>query len=242
VSGGKGSGRGQPRVKVNKDRARKASSRQWLARQLNDPYVHAAKATGYRSRAAFKLIELDEKFRFLKKGARVLDLGAAPGGWSQVAAVRGASVVAADLLSMEALPHVVFFQADLTAPATPALLKGALGGPADIVLSDMAAPTTGHRPTDHLRTIALAEIALEMAEDCLAPGGVFVAKLFQGGATGALLARLKKSFAEVRHVKPPASRADSVELYMVALGFKAGTPAAGQQKAPAGERRSFRKR
>ena len=221
----KGSGRGEPRVKVKKNRGLKSSSRQWLVRQLNDPYVHAAKTEGYRSRAAFKLIELDQKFRFLKKGAKVLDLGAAPGGWSQVAAERGALVVAADLLSMEPLPGVTFFEADLSDADTPGRLKEALDGLADIVLSDMAAPTTGHRQTDHLRTIALAEIALEMAEDTLRPGGVFIAKLFQGGATATLLARIKKSFAEVRHVKPPASRADSVELYLVALAFKAKTPA-----------------
>jgi 23S rRNA (uridine2552-2'-O)-methyltransferase len=209
------------RVKVKKTRGLKASSRQWLARQLNDPYVHAAKSKGYRSRAAFKLIELDEKFHFLKKGARVLDLGAAPGGWSQVAAARGAIVVAADVLPIEALPGVTFFQADLTDAETPGFLKEALGGPADLVLSDMAAPTTGHRETDHIRTTALVEVALDVAEDTLTPGGIFISKVFQGGATGALLARIKKSFRDVRHVKPPASRADSVELYLVATGFKA---------------------
>jgi 23S rRNA (uridine2552-2'-O)-methyltransferase len=218
------SGRGKIRVKVKKQAGLKQSSRQWLARQLNDPYVHAAKAKGYRSRAAFKLVELNEKFRFLRKGARVLDLGAAPGGWSQVAAERGAAVVAADVLDMEALPGVTFFQADLTDADTPGLLKDALGGPADVVLSDMAAPTTGHRETDHIRTMALVETALDVAEDCLRPGGIFIAKLFQGGATGILLARIKKSFREVKHVKPPASRADSVELYLVALQFKDKSP------------------
>ncbi len=216
-----GSGRGEVRVKVKKTRGLKASSRQWLVRQLNDPYVHAAKSKGYRSRAAFKLIELDEKFHFLKKGARVLDLGAAPGGWSQVAAARGAIVVAADVLTIEALPGVTFFQADLTDAETPGFLKEALGGPADLVLSDMAAPTTGHRETDHIRTTSLVEVALDVAEDTLTPGGIFISKVFQGGATGALLARIKKSFRDVRHVKPPASRADSVELYLVATGFKA---------------------
>ena len=237
------SGRGEVRVKVKKNKGLKSSSRQWLVRQLNDPYVHAAKAKGYRSRAAFKLIELDGKFHFLKKGARILDLGAAPGGWSQVASNVGAVVVGADVLPMEEIPGVTFFQADLTDPGTPALLKEALGGAADAVLSDMAAPTTGHRETDHIRTTALVEIALEVAEDTLRPGGTFVAKVFQGGATGTLLARLKRSFRDVKHVKPPASRADSVELYMVASGFKAGAPTpAKQQKAPAGERRSFRKR
>jgi 23S rRNA (uridine2552-2'-O)-methyltransferase len=208
------------RVKVKKKSGLKASSRQWLSRQLNDPYVHAAKTQGYRSRAAFKLIELDKKFRLLRKGALVLDLGAAPGGWSQVAAERGASVVAADVLEMDSIPGVTFFTADLSELETAGLLKEVLGGPADLVLSDMAAPTTGHRETDHLRTTALVEIALEVAEDTLKPGGAFVAKVFQGGATGALLARIKKAFREVKHVKPPASRAESVELYLVALSYK----------------------
>lgn len=214
------SGRGHVRVTIKKDRTLKASSREWLTRQLNDPYVHAAKGKGYRSRAAFKLIELDERFHFLKKGARILDLGAAPGGWSQVASAKGAIVVAADILEMESVPGVTFFHADLSDADTPALLIDALGGPADAVLSDMAAATTGHRQTDHLRTLALAEIALEVAEDCLRPGGDLVIKLFQGGATSELLARIKKSFAEVKHVKPPASRADSVELFLVARKFR----------------------
>jgi len=208
------------RVKVKKAGGLKQSSRQWLTRQLNDPYVRAARKEGYRSRAAFKLLELDAKFHFFKKGARVLDLGAAPGGWSQVAAAKGAVVVAADVLAMEAIPGVTFFQADLTDAEVPAMLKEALGGPADLVLTDMAAPTTGHRATDHLRTTALAEIALVVAEDTLKPGGAFVAKMFQGGAGQALLDRIRKSFDSVKHVKPPASRADSVELYLVATGFK----------------------
>lgn len=219
-SSGDASGRGRTPVKVKKSKGRTTSSQAWLQRQLNDPYVAAAKGKGYRSRSAFKLVELDEKFRLLKKGARVLDLGAAPGGWCQVAVAKGATVVAADVLPMEAIPGVTIFQADLTDPDVPARLKEALSGPADLVLTDMAAPTTGHRATDHIRTIALVEIALEVAEDCLRPGGAFVAKVFQGGATGDLLARIKKHFREVRHVKPPASRADSVELYLVALGFK----------------------
>jgi 23S rRNA (uridine2552-2'-O)-methyltransferase len=218
---GDASGRGRVPVKVKKDRTRTQSSRAWLQRQLNDPYVAAARSKGFRSRAAFKLLELDEKFRFLKKGARVLDLGAAPGGWSQVAAKAGATVVAADVLEMEDIPGVTFFKADLTDTHVPAMLKRALDGPADIVLTDMAAPTTGHRATDHIRTIALVEIALEVAEDCLRPGGTFVGKVFQGGSSNELLVRLKKSFREVKHVKPPASRAESVELYVVALGFKA---------------------
>ena len=218
---GDASGRGRVPVKVKKDRGRTASSRKWLQRQLNDPYVAAAKSKGYRSRAAFKLVELDEKFRFLKKGAKVLDLGAAPGGWSQVAIAKGASVVAADVLAIEEIPGVTFFQADLTDPDVPKVLKEALGGPADVVLTVMAAPTTGHRATDHIRTIALVEIALEVAEDVLKPGGTFVGKVFQGGSSNELLARLKKNFRDVKHVKPPASRAESVELYVVALGFKA---------------------
>ncbi len=212
--------RGAGRAKIKKS-GLKASSREWLTRQLNDPYVRAAKQEGYRSRAAFKLLELDAKFHFLKSGARVLDLGSAPGGWSQVAAAKGAQIVAADVLEMEAIPGVTFFQADLADPDVPAMLIEALGGPADLVMTDMAAPTTGHRATDHLRTSALAEIALEVAQDCLRPGGAFVAKVFQGGAGQALLDRIKKSFHSVKHVKPPASRADSVELYLVATGFKA---------------------
>jgi 23S rRNA (uridine2552-2'-O)-methyltransferase len=215
------SGRGRKRVTVKKAHGRSASSRAWLERQLNDPYVAAAKGKGYRSRAAFKLVELDAKFQLLRKGAKVLDLGAAPGGWSQVAAKAGATVVAADLLEMEPLPGVVFAKADLSDPRVPARLKVLLDGPADLVLSDMAAPTTGHRATDHLRTVALAEIALALAEEVLKPGGAFVCKVFQGGATTALLARMKAGFREVRHVKPPASRAESVELYVVARGFKA---------------------
>jgi 23S rRNA (uridine2552-2'-O)-methyltransferase len=217
---GDASGRGRVPVKVKKDRGRTSSSRAWLQRQFNDPYVAAAKAKGYRSRAAFKLLELDEKFHFLKKGARVLDLGAAPGGWSQVAAARGAAVVAADILEMEEIPGVTFFQADLTDPDVPAILKQALDGPADVVMTDMAAPTTGHRATDHIRTITLVEIALDVALDVLRPGGAFVGKVFQGGSSSDLLAGLKKAFREVKHVKPPSSRAESVELYVVALGFK----------------------
>ena len=176
-----------------------------------------------RSRAAFKIVELDDKFRFLKKGARVLDLGAAPGGWTQVAVQRtGANgrVVAMDILEMEPVEGAIVFQADMLDAETPQLLIDALGGPADVVLTDMAAPTTGHRATDHLRTSALLEAAIEMAEATLRPGGIFVGKAFQGGAANDLLQRLKKRFASVRHVKPPASRAESVELYLVATGFK----------------------
>lgn len=219
----RGSGRGGDRVRVKSGKGRTVSSRRWLERQLNDPYVHAAKSKGYRSRAAFKLIELDSKFHFLKKGARVLDLGAAPGGWTQVAAQRigeTGHIVAIDILEMEPMPGVEIFHADLTDPEIPAQLKQALRGAADVVLSDMAASTTGHRATDHLRTIALLEAAIDLAEDVLKPGGIFIGKAFQGGATGDLLARIKKSFRDVKHVKPPASRAESVELYLIAQGFK----------------------
>jgi len=217
------SGRGELRVKVKSTKGRGVSSTRWLERQLNDPHVREAKAKGYRSRAAFKLVELDHKYHILKPGARVLDLGAAPGGWSQVGLARvGAAgkVVAADILEMEPLRGIEILQADLLAVETPERLKEALGGPADVVLSDMAAPTTGHRPTDHLRTLALLEAALDMADAVLKPGGSFVGKAFQGGASGEILVRIKQRFREVHHVKPPASRAQSVELYLVATGFK----------------------
>jgi 23S rRNA (uridine2552-2'-O)-methyltransferase len=216
-------GRGHMHVKVKPSRKRTASSRQWLERQLNDPYVKAARTKGYRSRAAFKLIDLDDRFHFLKKGGRVLDLGAAPGGWSQIAAAKVGStgrVVGADILEMEELDGVRLFKVDLLDPDVPAMLKEALGGPADVVLTDMAAPTTGHRETDHLRTTALLEVALDVAEDTLKPGGTFVGKAFQGGATKEILDRLKKRFTTLKHVKPPASRAESVELYLVATGFR----------------------
>jgi 23S rRNA (uridine2552-2'-O)-methyltransferase len=211
------------KVRVRSAKGRSTGSTRWLARQLNDPYVRDAKKKGYRSRAAFKLIELDDKFHILKRGARVVDLGAAPGGWSQVAAARvGASgrVVAADVIEIEGIPGVAAMTLDLLGADACAAVKEALGGPADVVLSDMAAPTTGHRATDHLRTVALFEAALDVAEEVLKPGGVFVGKLFQGGAAQDLLARLKKNFREVRHVKPPASRKESVELYLVAQGFR----------------------
>jgi 23S rRNA (uridine2552-2'-O)-methyltransferase len=216
-------GRGEKHITVKSPRGRTVSSKRWLERQLNDPYVLEAKAKGYRSRAAFKLIELDAKFHFLKKGARVLDLGAAPGGWSQVAVARvgpTGKVVAADILEMEPVAGVDFLHCDLLDPSAPDLLKQALGGQADLVLSDMASPTTGHRATDHIRTLALFEAALDLAEDVLKPGGAMVGKVFQGGAANVILARVKKRFAETKHVKPPASRAQSVELYLVATGFK----------------------
>jgi 23S rRNA (uridine2552-2'-O)-methyltransferase len=209
--------------RVRSTRARSASSTRWLERQLNDPYVQAAKVQGYRSRAAFKLKELDARFHLLKRGASVLDLGAAPGGWSQIAVERGGEagkVVAADVLAMEPITGVEILQCDITDPDSPELLKRALGGLADVVLSDMASSTTGHRETDHIRTLALFETALDLAVDVLKPGGAFVGKVFQGGAEKEVLAKVKKHFAEVKHVKPPASRAESVELYLVAMKFR----------------------
>lgn len=210
-------------VRVKHAKGRKPSSTRWLERQLNDPFVREAKAKGYRSRAAFKLIELDDKFHFLKPGAHVLDLGAAPGGWTQVAVKRvGAKgrVVGADILEIEGIPGATLLLLDMTEPNALDVLREALGGPADVVMSDMAAATTGHRATDHIRTVALFEAALDVAEEMLKPGGAFVGKVFQGGATTDLLTRLKKNFREVRHVKPPASRKESVELYLVATGFR----------------------
>jgi len=217
------SGRDSLRVKVKNAKGKGVSSTRWLERQLNDPYVREAKAKGYRSRAAFKLAELDDKFQFLKPGARVLDLGAAPGGWSQVALERiGAKgrIVAADILEIQPLEGVVILHADLLDSDTAVRLKAALGGSADVVLSDMAAATTGHRATDHLRTTALLEAAVDLAETVLKPGGAFIGKAFQGGASSELLARIKQRFSDVRHVKPPASRQQSVELYLVARAFK----------------------
>lgn len=221
-----GSDRSGGHIRVETSRRRSVSSTRWLERQLNDPYVVAAKTKGYRSRAAFKLKELDSRFKLLKPGARVLDLGAAPGGWSQIAAERlGAEgkIVAADILPMEPIVGVEIYQCDLLAPDVPKMLCEALGGQADVVLTDMAAPTTGHRQTDHIRTLALFEAALDLAEDVLKPGGALVGKVFQGGTANDLLTRVKKLFSDVKHAKPPASRAESVELYLVAKGFRGGT-------------------
>jgi len=207
-------------------RGRTASSRAWLERQLNDPLVVRAKREGYRSRAAYKLIEIDDKHHLLKPGARVVDLGAAPGSWSQIAAKRvGADagrgrVVAIDVLEMTPLPGVAFLHLDFLDPAAPDRLKAALGGPADVVLSDMAANATGHRKTDHLKIMALVEAAAEFACEVLSPGGAFLAKVLQGGTEASLLATLKRRFASVKHVKPAASRADSAELYLLATGFR----------------------
>lgn len=218
------------RTRVKTAKKRSHSSTLWLERQLNDPYVARAKREGYRSRAAYKLIEIDDKLRFLKPGARVVDLGAAPGGWSQVAAKRvgategkGANkgkVVGIDLLEMGAIPGVDFMVLDFLDEKAPGILKDALGGPADVVLSDMAANATGHRKTDHLKIMALVETAAEFAQEILAPGGTFLAKVLQGGTENELLAALKRDFAAVRHIKPAASRSDSAELYVAATGYR----------------------
>jgi 23S rRNA (uridine2552-2'-O)-methyltransferase len=207
------------------DKRRTLSSRTWLERQISDPYVARAKREGFRSRAAFKLAEIDDKYRLLKPGARVVDLGAAPGGWSEIAARRvgsGGRVVAIDILDMKPVAGVTFEKLDFLNAAAPERLKAMLGGKADVVLSDMAANATGHRQTDHLRIMALAEVAAEFAREVLAPGGAFVCKVLQGGTEAALLAALKRDFASVKHVKPPASRKDSAELYLVAKGFRGG--------------------
>jgi 23S rRNA (uridine2552-2'-O)-methyltransferase len=207
-------------VAVRTASGRTAASRRWLVRQLNDPYVAAAKAQGWRSRAAFKLIELDERFDLVRQGARVLDLGAAPGGWTQAVMQRGAGrVVALDLLPMDPVPGATVLQGDFADPTVTAEVETALGGKADLVLSDMAPNTTGHAATDHVRIMALAEGALDFALEVLAEGGTFVAKVFQGGSEREMLLRMKQSFSSVRHAKPPASRKESSELYVVAQGF-----------------------
>ncbi|HSP48661.1 MAG TPA: RlmE family RNA methyltransferase [Pseudolabrys sp.] len=218
----KGSGSRALKVRI-KSKGRKLSSRLWLERQLNDPYVARAMREGFRSRAAYKLIEIDDKARALKKGMRVIDLGAAPGGWSQVAARRvGAQgrVVAIDVLPMDAIAGVDFAQLDFLSADTPKKLRVLLGGPADVVLSDMAANATGHAKTDHLRIMALVEAAADFAREVLAPGGSFLAKVLQGGTEAALLAALKRDFKYVKHVKPAASRSDSAELYLLATGYR----------------------
>jgi 23S rRNA (uridine2552-2'-O)-methyltransferase len=213
------------KVRVKTGR-RSLSSKLWLERQLNDPYVARAKREGFRGRAAFKLIEIDDKHRLLKKGGRVVDLGAAPGGWSQVAAKRvGAEegtgkIVAIDLLPMAPLPGVQFIELDFLDPRAPEAIMSLLGGPADVVLSDMAANATGHRQADHLRSMALAEAAADFGREVLSPGGAFLCKVLQGGTETTLLAALKRDFASVKHVKPSASRADSAELYLLATGFR----------------------
>ena len=225
----KGGGRGRGlKARLKSPKRRSLSSRRWLERQLNDPYVARAKREGFRGRAAFKLIEIDDKHRLLKKDERVVDLGAAPGGWSLVAAERvGAQdgsgrVVAVDILAMAPVAGVEFIELDFLDPRAPSAIKAALGGPADVVLSDMAANATGHRKTDHLKIMALAEAAADFAREVLAPGGAFLCKVLQGGTEATLLAALKRDFASVKHVKPQASRSDSAELYLLATGFRGG--------------------
>lgn len=214
---------GGKRVRVKTAKGRKISSTRWLDRQLNDPYVAEAKRQGYRSRAAFKLAELDERFDLLRGAKRVVDLGAAPGGWTQLArdrCARGATIVAVDIQEIEPIEGVVTLQLDIFDEAADERILDALGGPADIVISDMAAAATGHAGTDHLRTMALCEAALESADRLLRPGGAFLCKVLQGGTESELLAGIRKRFRKVRHVKPPASRADSRELYFVATGYR----------------------
>jgi 23S rRNA (uridine2552-2'-O)-methyltransferase len=208
------------KTRLKRSRAFSHSSQQWLERQLNDPYVARAKREGYRSRAAYKLGEIDDKYRLLKPGQTIVDLGAAPGGWSQVAAAKGCTVFAIDLLDIDPIPGVTFAQMDFLDADAPERLKAMTGGPVDLVLSDMAANTTGHRKTDHLRIVHLVELAAEFARQVLKPGGAFLAKVFQGGTEGDLLAQLKRDYATVRHVKPQASRAGSAELYVLATGFR----------------------
>ena len=226
-SGKRGSGHRGLKQRVRTAARRKASSQRWLQRQLNDPYVARAKAEGWRSRAAFKLEEIDKKYGLLKPGSRIVDLGAAPGGWSQYAAkVTGSTaedplIIAIDYLGMEPLPGVLVLEKDFLDDDAPEQLIEALGGrKADLVLSDMAAPTTGHKATDHLRIIGLCEAAAEFARDVLAPGGHFLAKIFRGGTERELLAGLKRDFTRIHHVKPPSSRADSAEMYLLAMGFR----------------------
>lgn len=232
---GSGAGSGREGGRSLKQRVKTAkkktvSQTRWLERQLNDPYVARAKREGWRSRAAFKLIEIDDKYKLLKPGSRVVDLGAAPGGWSQVAIKRigpKGKIVGIDLLDIEPIAGVDFAVMDFLDPDAPEKLRAMLGGPADVVMSDMAANATGHKKTDHLKIVALAELAIEFAREVLAPGGSFVAKVLQGGTEGTLLADLKRDFTLVKHVKPAASRKDSAELYVLATGFrgrKADTP------------------
>ncbi|MEO0994182.1 MAG: RlmE family RNA methyltransferase [Pseudomonadota bacterium] len=235
TGGGSGgsSGRGDRalRVKVKTAKGRRLSSTRWLERQLNDPYVARAKKDGYRGRAAYKLIEIDDRHRFLVPGARVVDLGCAPGGWCQVAVARVNAlgekrgkavgrVIGLDIQAVEPIPGATLIQADFLEEGAEDAVRDALDGQADAVLSDMAAPATGHKATDHLKIMALAEAAAEFALEVLAPGGAYVAKVLQGGTEGQLLAQLKRDFVKVAHVKPPASRSDSSEMYVVATGFR----------------------
>lgn len=235
---GAGSGSGREGGRSLKQRVKTAkkktvSQTRWLERQLNDPYVARAKREGWRSRAAFKLIEIDDKYKLLKPGARVVDLGAAPGGWSQVAVKRigpKGKVVGIDLLDIEPIAGVDFAVMDFLDPDAPDKLRAMMGGAADVVMSDMAANATGHKKTDHLKIVALAELAIEFAREVLAPGGSFVAKVLQGGTEGTLLADLKRDFTTVKHVKPAASRKDSAELYVLATGFRGRKAADAEAK------------
>lgn len=216
-------GRKMLTVRVKNAKYNSVSSNRWLERQLNDPYVAEAKRQGYRSRAAFKLIQLDEKYHFLGKGKTIVDLGCAPGGWTQVAALKNkgeGQIVGMDLLPTEEIAGAVLLQQDFTADEAPEMIKSLLHGPADVVMSDMAANTTGVQNIDHLRTLGLVEMAYEFAKEILAVGGIFIAKVFQGGTEQTLLNDMKQHFAKVTHYKPDASRQDSVEMYVVAQGFK----------------------
>ena len=213
------------RQRLKTAKGRSTSSQAWLERQINDPYVRAAKAEGYRSRAAYKLAEMNEKHRFLKRGMTVVDLGAAPGGWTQIAVAEAGEkgrVVGVDIQDIDAIPGALLMKLDFMDAAAPIAIKAALGGTVGAVLSDMAAPATGHRETDHIRIMALCEAALDFALEVLTPGGAFVAKVLRGGTERTLLDTLKRRFTKVVHVKPPASRADSAEMYVLALGFKGG--------------------
>ena len=219
-TGGIEGGRGKPaRLKTAKERT--PSQQAWLERQINDPFSAKARALGYRSRAAFKITEIDDRFRFFRRGARVVDLGLAPGGWTQIAILRGVTnIVGVDLLPVDPLPPAQILQMDFTDPECGPKLIDLLGGPPDVVLSDMAPNTVGHRETDHLRIVGLIEAAIDFAVDVLKPGGTFVAKSFQGGGSDQLIAGLKRHFADVKNVKPKASRQDSSEVFLVATGFK----------------------
>jgi 23S rRNA (uridine2552-2'-O)-methyltransferase len=224
-----------PKVRVKTAKGRKTSSTRWLKRQLSDPYVARAKAEGYRSRAAYKLIEIDDRFRILRKGLVVLDLGAAPGGWTQVAAARtaagkpgGGRLIAVDAAPMEPVAGAELLRLDIQDESAPARLAAAAGGPVDVVLSDLAPAATGIARVDHLRIMAMCEVVLDLALALLAPGGAVVAKVWRGGGEAALVARLKGAFARVRHVKPPASRPESAELYLVATGFRGTGPRAAK--------------
>jgi 23S rRNA (uridine2552-2'-O)-methyltransferase len=224
----RGGGERNLSTRLRTARGRTTASQKWLERQLNDPYVKAAKAAGWRSRAAFKILELDERFKLFRPNQRIVDLGAAPGGWTQVAVKRAGErgkVVALDILPMDPIPGAIVLQGDFNEEAAEQAVLEALDGQADLVMSDIAPNTTGHNATDHLRILALVELAADFARKVLSPGGAFVAKVFQGGTERDLLNALKRDYATVRHAKPPASRKDSSEMYVVAQGFRGGPPA-----------------